>query len=189
VHPALSLEKGDSKCSELFVEMMGYMFNKLSGIKWGSIRMDQRHKAFVHTLITRNRFEVPSRTSTFVFMHSEQPSNPPTLSSSPNETCKEERKFRRFPVALTSLFSADGPEWSGTAINLSREGCAIRSTTPVQKGDYLHLLIFPGANQTPIEVGVARVRWAANEQCGVEFITLAPRDATRLQDLLTIIGV
>jgi hypothetical protein len=121
-------------------------------------------------------------------MHSETPSNPPTLSSSPSETRKEERKFRRVPVAFTSLFSADEPERSGTAINLSREGCAIRSQAPVQKGDYLHLLIFPGPNQTPIEVGVARVRWAADEQCGVEFITLAPRDAIRLQDFLTLIG-
>ena len=121
-------------------------------------------------------------------MPSETPSNPPTHSSSPSETRKEARKFRRFPVELYSLFSADGPEWNGTAINLSREGCAIRSTTPVQKGDYLQLLIFPGANQTPIEVGVARVRWAASAQFGVEFMTLAPRDATRLQDLLTLIG-
>jgi hypothetical protein len=122
-------------------------------------------------------------------MRFETSSNPPDLTSSPNETRKEARKFRRFPVELYSLFSADGPEWNGTAINLSRKGCAIRSTTPVRKGDYLHVLIFPCANQTPIEVGVARVRWSANEQFGVEFITLAPRDATRLQDLLTIIGV
>lgn len=121
-------------------------------------------------------------------MHSEKSSNHPNLLSSPRETRKEARKFRRFPVELYSLFSAEGPEWSGTAINLSREGCTIRSTTPVQKGDYHHLLIFPYANQTPIEVGVARVRWSANEQFGVEFITLALRDATRLQDLLTIIG-
>jgi hypothetical protein len=121
-------------------------------------------------------------------MHSETPSNPPPLSSSPSETRKEERKFRRVPVEFSCLFSADGPEWSGTAVNLSSEGCAIRSTTPVQKGDYLHLLIFPSPNQTPLEVGVVRVRWAANEQFGVEFMTLAPRDATRLQDLLTIIG-
>ena len=137
--------------------------------------------------ITRNSFEVPSSTRTVVFMHSETPSNPPTLSSSPNETGKEERKFRRFPVELSSLFSADGPEWSGTAVNLSREGCAIHSTTSVQKDDYLRLLIFPGANQTPIEVDVARVRWSAKEEFGVEFITLAPRDATRLQDFLTLI--
>jgi hypothetical protein len=136
----------------------------------------------------RNGFAAPSRTSTFVFMPSETPSNPPTPSSSPRETRVEERKFRRFPVELTSLFSTDEPEWSGTAIDLSRKGCAIRSTTSLQPGAYLHVLIFPGPNQTPIEVGVARVRWAANEQFGVEFITIAPRDAIRLQDLLTLIG-
>lgn len=121
-------------------------------------------------------------------MHSEKSSNPPNLLSSPRETRKEARKFRRFPIELYSVFSAEGPEWNGTAINLSRKGCAIRSTTPVQKGDYLHLLIFPCANHIPIEVGIAPVRWSANEQFGVEFITLAPGDATRLQDLLTIIG-
>jgi hypothetical protein len=124
-----------------------------------------------------------------VFMHSEKSSNPPNLLSSPRETRKEARKFRRIPVELFCYFSSDGPEWSGTAVNLSREGCAIRSTTPVQKGDYLHVLIFPCANQIPIEVGVAPVRWSANGQFGVEFITLAPGDATRLQELLTIIGV
>jgi hypothetical protein len=163
--------------------------HKLSGAQQGSIRTDQRHTASAHTPITRNGFEVPSRTRTVVLMPFETPSNPPTLSSSPSETRKEERKFRRVPVELSSLCSADGPEWSGTAVNLSREGCAIHSTTPVQTGDYLRLLIFPGANQTPIEVGIARVRWSANEQFGVEFMTLAPRDATRLQDFLTIIGV
>jgi hypothetical protein len=113
----------------------------------------------------------------------------PSLSSPPSEAYKEARKFRRISVELHCVFSADGPdEWSGTAVNLSREGCAVRSARPVQKGDYLHLLIYPRANQIPIEVGVAPVRWSANEQFGVEFITLAPDDATRLQDLLTIIG-
>ena len=122
-------------------------------------------------------------------MPSETPSNPLPRSSSPSETRKEARKFRRVPVELSSLFSADGPnEWSGTAINLSRKGCAIHSTTPVQTGDYLHVLIFPYANQAPIEVDLARVQWAANQQFGVEFMTLAPRDAIRLQDFLTLIG-
>src|SRR5438132_8573388 len=69
--------------------------------------------------ITRNSFEVRSSTGTVVLMHSERPSNVPTLSSSPSETRKEKRTFRRFPVELTSLCSADGLEWSGTAVNLS----------------------------------------------------------------------
>ena len=138
--------------------------------------------------ITRNGFEVRSRTGTVVFMHSETPSNAPPLSSSPSETRKEKRKCRRVPVDFSCLCSAEGPEWSGTAVNLSREGCAIRSARPVHQGDDLGVLIFPCANQTPIGVGVARVRWATQEQFGVEFMMLAPRDATRLQDLLTIMG-
>jgi len=65
---------------------------------------------------------------------------------------------------------------------------AIHSMTPVQNGDNLHVLIFPGANQTPIEVEVAQVRWVGSEQFGVEFLTLTPGEALRLEDILTIIG-
>jgi hypothetical protein len=102
---------------------------------------------------------------------------------------KEVRKFRRIAVDFACVFSADGlHEWNGTVVNLSREGCAIRSTAPIAKGDYLRVWIFLSANQTPIEVGIAPVRWSANEQFGVEFITLTPGDATRLRDLLALLG-
>jgi hypothetical protein len=139
--------------------------------------------------ITRNRFDLWTGTSTFVFMDIENSPPPPPLSLSLSEAHQEARKFRRIPVDLHCLFSADGPhEWSGTAVNLSREGCAIRSATAVQKGRHLLVLLFLSANQSPIEVGVAPVRWSAHEQFGVEFITLTSRDTTRLQDLLTIIG-
>jgi PilZ domain len=116
------------------------------------------------------------------------PSSQP-VSPSLREAPQEARKFRRIPVDFPCLFSAEGPhEWSGTTVNLSREGCAIRSTTPVQKDQDLCVLLFLSANQAPIEVRVAPVRWSANDQFGVEFITLTPRDANRLQDLLTIIS-
>ena len=122
-------------------------------------------------------------------MDSEHSPSPPPLSPSVSEAHQEARKFRRIPVELHCLFSADGPhEWSGTAVNLSREGCTIRSATAVPKGQHLLVLLFLSANQSPIEVVVAPVRWSAHEQFGVEFITLTPRDANRLQDLLTIIG-
>lgn len=102
------------------------------------------------------------------------------------------RRFPRFPVELPCLYSLDnGPDWSGTAIDLSRGGCAIRSMTPVQKGDYLKVLIkvliFPSTDQAPIEVGLAPVRWVTTEEFGVEFITLFPHDAKRLQSYLTLI--
>ena len=60
-----------------------------------------------------------------------------------SQTEKEGRKFPRFEVELPCLFSTDeGVDWSGTAINLSRGGCAIRSTAKVKRGQYLRLLIF-----------------------------------------------
>ena len=117
-------------------------------------------------------------------MQTENP-NPIICSSPPSS---EHRKWRRFPVELLSSISSAGPEWTGTAVNLSRQGCAISSTTSVQSGENLHVLIFPGANQTPIEVEVAQVRWAASGLFGVEFLTLAAREAIRLQDLLTLFG-
>lgn len=117
-------------------------------------------------------------------MHTENPN--PSLRSSPPSEPHQDRKWQRFPVELSSSISSAGPEWHGTAVNLSREGCAIQSTTPVQRGDHLSVLLFPGANQTPIEVKVAQVRWAANGLFGVEFLTLAAREAARLHDLLTL---
>ena len=143
----------------------------------------------VNTPRTRNRFEVPSETRRLVFMDAESSWNLSPLSLSPSETRQEQRKFRRIPVELHCLFSSGGPdEWSGTVFSLSGEGCAVRSTTPVHKGDYLRVQIFPGANQTPIEVGVAPVRWSWNEHFGLEFMMLTSRDAARLQDFLAMLG-
>jgi len=119
-------------------------------------------------------------------MHTEK-LNPPTRPSPPSGP-QNNRKWQRFPVELSSSISSTGSEWNGTAVNLSRQGCAISSATSVQSGDNLHVLIFPGANQTPIEVEVAQVRWASIGVFGVEFLTLVPREAIRLQDLLTLFG-
>jgi hypothetical protein len=99
------------------------------------------------------------------------------------------RKFPRFPVEYPCVYATDnGSHSDGTAINLSRGGCAIRSSSPVERGDYLQLLIFPSPNQGHIEVVSAPVRWATREQFGVEFMTLQPTDVARLQGLLTSLG-
>lgn len=96
-----------------------------------------------------------------------------------------ERKHPRFGVELPCLYAKDnGPDWNGTAINLSQGGCAIHSSTPVQKGDYLRVRLFPSPHHAPIEIGLAPVRWATSTHFGVEFITLTPRDAKRLAGYL-----
>jgi hypothetical protein len=99
-----------------------------------------------------------------------------------------ERRFPRFVVEVPCLYSTEaGPDWNGTAVNVSRGGCAIRGVTPVQKGNYLCIRLFPSPTLAPIEIGLAPVRWATEEYFGVEFITLTFRDAKRLQAYLTLI--
>ena len=120
-------------------------------------------------------------------MNDDELSRRDTLSAAMNQDTKDARKFPRYPVELPCLFSGDeGPDWSGTAINLSHGGCAIRSTAPVKPGDYLRLLLFLSREEGPIEVGLAPVRWATTDQFGVEFIMLAPRDVKRLQELVAL---
>lgn len=99
-----------------------------------------------------------------------------------------ERRFPRFSTQLPCLYSKDGgPDWNGTVINLSHGGCAIHGRTPVDKGDYLRVLLFPSASHDPIEVGLAPVRWTSGQDFGLEFITLTPRDAYRLRGYLAFI--
>jgi PilZ domain-containing protein len=99
-----------------------------------------------------------------------------------------ERRFPRFAVELPCLYSqGTAPDSNGTAVNVSRGGCAIRGLTPVQKGDYLRIRLFPSPTLSPIEIGLAPVRWATDDYFGVEFITLTFRDAKRLQAYLTLI--
>ena len=123
-------------------------------------------------------------------MASDESMHQPSVGESGKKMERVERRFHRFPVELHCLYSKDvGPDWNGTAVNLSRGGCAIRGLTAVRKGDYLRILIFPSPNLAPIEVGVAPVRWATDQSFGVEFITLTPGDAKRLQDYLTVMEI
>lgn len=99
-----------------------------------------------------------------------------------------ERKYPRFFVDLPCLYSKEnGQEVNGTINNLSKGGCAVHSSTPVLKGDYIRLRIFPSSNHPPIEISLAPVRWVRDEQFGVEFITLTPRDSRRLDGYLMFI--
>lgn len=98
------------------------------------------------------------------------------------------RRAPRFTLEWPSLYSMnDGPEWEGTVINLSRDGCAIRKTAHVQRGDILQISIFPSPNQSPIEIGLAVVRWSTTVQFGVEFMMLSPRHTKRLCDHLALL--
>jgi hypothetical protein len=123
-------------------------------------------------------------------MATQETPTPLTAQDSHSHPKEVERRFHRFPVEIPCLYSIDGgPDSNGTVVNLSRGGCAVHGTLPVKKGHYLQVRLLPDAHHPPIEVGLAPVRWATDHAFGVEFITLAPRDAKRLQGYLTFLEI
>jgi hypothetical protein len=72
----------------------------------------------------------------------------------------------------------------GTVINLSVPGCAIQTDLPVQPGDYLELLLMTPDQARPLTVTLAKVRWAALQTAGIEFIRVRRDDQGRIQHLI-----
>ena len=86
----------------------------------------------------------------------------------------EKRKHPRFPVQFRSSFSSVnlvGGE--GLLQDLSVRGCRIETTTPVQTGTELRLLIHLSPQDgDPLEIAVARVRWRQDILFGAEFLDI-----------------
>lgn len=85
-----------------------------------------------------------------------------------------------YPVRLLS----DSMIGQGTLINLSGPGCALETTLPMQPGDYLELHVMAPDQARPLTVGLAKVRWAAEQKAGIEFIRMQRDHQSRLQRLI-----
>ena len=85
-----------------------------------------------------------------------------------------------FPVRL----SCDSKTGEGTVINLSVPGCAIETDLPVQPGDYLELRVMAPDQARPLAVELAKVRWAAQQKVGIEFIRVRRDAQSRIQRLI-----
>jgi hypothetical protein len=66
-------------------------------------------------------------------------------------------------------------------IDLSLRGCRVQSPTDVQPGACLEVRIAMLEHEPPIQIQQAVVRWSREHQFGIEFVTLAPEEWTRLQ--------
>jgi len=85
-----------------------------------------------------------------------------------------------YPVRLLS----DSMIGQGTVINLSAPGCAVQTDLPVKPGDYLELQVMAPDQARPLTVGLAKVRWAAHQKAGIEFIRVRRDDQSRIQRLI-----
>ena len=94
------------------------------------------------------------------------------------------RKHSRFHVEIPISFSEDRLEGTGTVIDLSIEGCRVRSDAPVFTGDYLAMQFHLPDQDCPLRIDLAAVRWSIGWEFGVEIIRLSPDQQTRLRELI-----
>ena len=95
----------------------------------------------------------------------------------------EKRKCPRFPVMLPTVFFGERAG-GGLVVDMSLEGCRIRSAVPMQKGDYVRIRIDLVGDTLIGDLAV--VRWSRQEEFGVELIRLAPDQQARLRDFLDL---
>ena len=95
----------------------------------------------------------------------------------------EKRKCPRFPVMLPTVFFG---EWAGggLVIDVSLEGCRIRSAVPLHKGTYVQIRMDLIGDTLTGDLAV--VRWSSKEEFGLELIRMAPDQQARLRGFLQL---
>ena len=91
-----------------------------------------------------------------------------------------DRVHTNFPV----IFAGETYVGEGTVLNVSTPGCAIHSRKPVQPGSYLEMRMLVPDAASPLQVGLAKVRWCKGRRFGVEFIQMPGGDQARLSRLV-----
>lgn len=91
------------------------------------------------------------------------------------------RKHVRFHVELRCSFAGDQFDGEGTVLDLSMEGCRVRSATPMLKGVYMEVFITLLGQIPPLPIELAVVRWSPGSVFGLEFIRITDRHQARLR--------
>ncbi len=95
------------------------------------------------------------------------------------------RDKQRFPVHFHSGFT--GPkvgESVGTILSLSKKGCLIETASQVYAGMPITLRIDVPGDVSPIHIRKAAVRWNRGGKAGVGFLTVAPAEQEKINQLL-----
>ena len=77
----------------------------------------------------------------------------------------------RIPVSYPVMFQTDWYMDEGEILNLSLPGCAIESSRCLIPDEYVRLQVVLPHNAVRVEV--AKVRWAARNRFGLEFLKIS----------------
>ncbi len=93
----------------------------------------------------------------------------------------ERRKHPRYQFHCEIWFPGKLESVAGTVTDLSMGGCKVDTKTSVYIGMYLPLRVYLPGHETPLHVEQAVVRWAREQECGLEFISMRPEEEVRLR--------
>jgi hypothetical protein len=96
----------------------------------------------------------------------------------------ERRKHPRYPVEYVLSLLGERSQGQGVAQDLSVTGCRARSPVGITKGVSVGLLIDVPRYENPLLVDIAIIRWAKEQEFGMEFIDMAPDSKQRLQEVI-----
>jgi hypothetical protein len=99
----------------------------------------------------------------------------------------QERKHVRFAVQRPVSFRGDLQSGNGTILNISRQGCAIISNTAAEAEAYLQRTVQLIAEEDPVKVDLAAVRWSNAKRFGVEFIKMHHDVGERLKQFVKLL--
>ena len=114
-----------------------------------------------------------------------------TLDSGPSALRKfkrqghtQQRRAARFPVQYTLELLGQHDAGDGTVSDLSIGGCKVATEASVYIGMYLPLRVYLPGQETPLNVDQAAVRWAKEQQFGLQFVSMRPEEEERLRDVV-----
>jgi hypothetical protein len=111
-----------------------------------------------------------------------------TIDENMGDACRsnadEKRKYPRFCVAFPVLFGDGVFAQTGMVVDISHEGCRIRSTDGVPGVKYFHVEIQLEEPAERLTVDLAVMRWSRPEEFGIEFIRMAPESQVQLRRII-----
>ena len=96
----------------------------------------------------------------------------------------ERRKHMRVRVEYVISMVGERARGQGVVQDLSITGCRARSVAGMNAGDSVGLLIDVPRYDNPLHVDIAVVRWAKEQEFGMEFLSIAPDNQQRLHEVI-----
>jgi c-di-GMP-binding flagellar brake protein YcgR len=109
------------------------------------------------------------------------------VSAHPPVQATARRVARRIPVQIMVRFSAADSfkqVGDGVALDLSERGCKLRSTQAWPIGHFRALYLTIPETSRLVLISEFRVIWAAENECGIEFLHITAREQARLRHFI-----